>query len=57
MITLFSSTLEISVAAFIWDQVFVFGEYHMMRVAIAVSKIVEKKTLLSGKFNIEDLEL
>jgi len=45
MITLFSSTLEISVAAYIWDQVFFFGEMHMMRVAIAISKIVELKTM------------
>jgi hypothetical protein len=43
MITLFSSTLKIEVATFIWDQVFIFGEYHIMRVAIAISTLVEQK--------------
>jgi hypothetical protein len=46
MITLFSSTLEISVAAYIWDQVFFHGEMHMMRVAIAICKIVELKKIV-----------
>jgi hypothetical protein len=45
MITMFSSSLEISVVAYIWDQVFFHGEMHMIRVAIAICKIVETKLI------------
>ena len=41
MITLFS-TREISIAAYIWDQVFIYGEFHILRVAVAISKLVEE---------------
>lgn len=39
------STLEIDVAAYIWDQIFLFGDLHMMRVSIAICKIIESKIL------------
>lgn len=36
VITLFSQSLGTEVAAFVWDQILVFGEWHIVRVAVGL---------------------
>ena len=45
VLTLFSAGFEISVASAMWDQIFLFGQDHVMRISLAVCKIVEEKAL------------
>ena len=45
ILTLYSGTFEIGIVSAIWDQIFLFGQDHIMRVALAVCKIVEEKSL------------
>ena len=44
ILTLFSSTFDISISSLLWDQIFFFGEFHVIRVALVICKIVEEKT-------------
>lgn len=43
MITLFSNSFEIDLCAILWDQIFCFGQYHILRIAVAICQIIEKK--------------
>ena len=43
IITLFSNSFDIDICAVIWDQIFYYGQLHILRVAIAIFQIIEKK--------------
>jgi hypothetical protein len=43
IITLFSNSFEIDLCAVLWDQIFFFGELHILRIGIAICQIIEKK--------------
>ena len=43
IITLFSSSFEIETCAVLWDQVFFYGQNHILRIALAICQITEKK--------------
>lgn len=43
IITLFSNSFEIDTCAVLWDQVFFYGQNHILRVALAICQITERK--------------
>ena len=43
ILTLYSGTFDICIASVMWDQIFLFGQEHVIRIAIAICKIVEEK--------------
>ena len=43
VITLFSNSFEIDLCAVLWDQIFFFGQHHILRISIAICQIIEKK--------------
>ena len=43
IITLFSSSFEIDTCAVLWDQVFYYGQNHILRVALAICQITERR--------------
>ena len=45
ILTLFSGTIDIGVVSVMWDQIFLLGQDHIMRTALAICKIVEEKSL------------
>ena len=45
ILTLYSANFDIGVSSVMWDQIFLFGQDHIIRISLAVCKIVEEKTL------------
>lgn len=43
VMSLFSQSLQIALGAFVWDQIFLFGEHQIMRVALAICHAVYGK--------------
>ena len=43
IITLFSNSFEIDLCAVLWDQIFYHGQFHILRIAVAICQIIEKK--------------
>ena len=43
IITLFSNSFELETCAILWDQILFFGRSHILRVAIGVCQVIEKK--------------
>ena len=50
IITLFANSFDIDLCAILWDQVLFFGKHHILRVAVGICQIIEKKY----KSNLED---
>ena len=45
ILTLFTARFDICVATVMLDQIFLFGQDHVLRIAVAVCKIVEEKAM------------
>ena len=43
IITLFSNSFEIETCAVLWDQIFLYGQNHILRIAIAICQITERR--------------
>jgi hypothetical protein len=43
VITLYANSFEIDLCAVLWDQIFFFGQHHILKIAIAICQILEKK--------------
>lgn len=58
IITLFADSFEIDICAVLWDQILFFGQNHILRIAIAICQVMEKKykKKLEGHFQPEDSE-
>ena len=52
IITLFSNSFDIDLCAILWDQIFFYGQHHILRISLALCQIIEKKF----KHNLEDPE-
>ena len=52
ILTLFSATFDIGISSVMWDQVFLFGQEHILRISIAICKIVEEKSIR----NLQEME-
>ena len=45
ILTLYSGTFDITISSVMWDQIFLYGQDHVLRIAIAICKIVEEKSV------------
>ena len=43
IITLFSNSFEIETCAVLWDQIFLYGQNHILRIALAICQITERR--------------
>lgn len=43
VVTLFSNSFEISLCACLWDQILFFGQHQIMKIAISICQVLEKK--------------
>lgn len=43
VLTLFSSSFEIEMCTYIWDQIFFFGESYIIKIAVTICFLLEKK--------------
>ena len=57
ILTLFSSTFDISISSLLWDQIFFYGEFHVIRVAISICKIVENEVFANALNEEEGFEM
>jgi hypothetical protein len=52
VLTLFSSSFDIEICASLWDQIFFFGDTHIIKIAVAICSVIQKKFIL----NIENVD-
>ena len=51
------STFDISISSLLWDQIFFYGEFHVIRVAISICKIVENEVFANALNEEEGFEI
>lgn len=58
IITLFGNSFDLDLCAVIWDQIFFFGQHHILKVSIAICQVIEKKYKkeLKAQQNGEDVD-